>query len=539
METIEADYIVVGAGSAGCVVAGRLSEDPSCRVVLLEAGGEDRNMWIHIPLGYGKTITDARVNWCYETEADPGVNGRKIFWPRGKVLGGSSSINGLLYVRGQAEDFDHWRQLGNVGWSYEDVLPYFKRSENRVGAGDDTVRGRGGPLTVSDLGDRDNALNEAYIRAAEAVGIPRNPDYNGRVQEGVGTYQVTARNGRRASTAMAFLKPARKRPNLRVITGAHAERVLFAGKRAVGVNFRQDGEAKTVRAKREVILCGGAVNSPQLLMLSGVGPAEHLQALGVEVTYDLPGVGRNLQDHFQARFVYKCKYPVTVNDIMMSRSKMARMALQYLLFRNGPLTVSAGTVGIFTRTRPELASPDIQFHFIGFSNDRPAEGLHKFSGFMQNVCQLRPESRGEILLKSADPATPPAIHPNYLSAELDRRTLVDGLKLGRRIAEQPAMQHYIASEYMPGPTVQTDDELLAYAKQYGGTIFHPCSTCKMGSDAMAVVDDQLRVHGLQGLRVADASIMPTLVSGNTNASCIMIGEKCADLVRDQTLARAA
>ena len=539
METIEADYIVVGAGSAGCVVAGRLSEDPTCRVVLLEAGGEDRHMWIHIPLGYGKTITDARVNWLYETEPDPGVNGRKIFWPRGKVLGGSSSINGLLYVRGQAEDFDHWRQLGNVGWSYEDVLPYFKRSENRVGAGDDSVRGRGGPLTVADLGDHDNALNEAYTNAAEAVGIPRNPDYNGRVQEGVGTYQVTARNGRRASSAMAFLKPARKRPNLRVITRAYAERVLFAGKRAVGVNFRQDGEAKTVRAKREVILCGGAVNSPQLLMLSGVGPAEHLQALGVDVTYDLPGVGRNLQDHFQARFVYKCKYPVTVNDIMMSKTKMARMALQYLLFRTGPLTVSAGTVGIFTRTRPELASPDIQFHFIGFSSDRPAEGLHKFSGFMQNVCQLRPESRGEILLKSPDPATPPAIHPNYLSAELDRRTLVDGLKLGRRIAEQPAMQHYIASEYMPGPAVQSDDELLAYAKQYGGTIFHPCSTCKMGSDAMAVVDDQLRVHGLQGLRVADASIMPTLVSGNTNASCIMIGEKCADLVRDQKLARAA
>jgi choline dehydrogenase len=539
METIEADYIVVGAGSAGCVVAGRLSEDASCRVVLLEAGGEDRNMWIHIPLGYGKTITDGRVNWLYETEPDPGVNGRKIFWPRGKVLGGSSSINGLLYVRGQAEDFDHWRQLGNVGWSYEDVLPYFKRSENRVGAGDDTVRGRDGPLTVCDIGDRDNVLNEAYASAAEAVGIPRNPDYNGRVQEGVGTYQVTARNGRRCSSAVAFLKPARKRPNLRVITRAHAERVLFAGKRAVGVNFRQDGELKTVRATREIVLCGGAVNSPQLLMLSGVGPAEHLQALGVDVTYDLPGVGRNLQDHFQARFAYKCKYPVTVNDVMMSKVKMARMALQYLLFRSGPLTVSAGTVGIFTRTRPELASPDIQFHFIGFSSDRPAEGLHKFSGFMQNVCQLRPESRGEILLKSPDPGTPPAIHPNYLSTELDRKTLVDGLKLGRRIAEQPTMRHYIASEYMPGDQVQTDDELLAYAKQYGGTIFHPCSTCKMGGDPMAVVDDQLRVHGLDGLRVADASVMPTLVSGNTNAACIMIGEKCADLVREQTLARAA
>ncbi len=538
METIEADYVVVGAGSAGCVVAARLSEDPTCRVVLLEAGGEDRNPWIHIPLGYGKTIADPRVNWCYETEPDPGVGGRKIFWPRGKVLGGSSSINGLLYVRGQAEDFDHWRQLGNVGWSFDDVLPYFKRSEGRVGAGDD-LHGRDGPLTVSDLGDHDNALSEAYVQAAEAVGIKRNPDYNGRVQDGVGYFQVTARNGRRCSAAVAFLKPAMKRPNLRVITRALAERVLFAGTCAVGVRFSQGGGRITVRAAREVILCGGAINSPQLLMLSGVGSAEHLQSMGVAVTYDLPGVGQNLQDHFQTRLVYKCKFPITVNDIMMSRVKMARMGLQYLLFRNGPLSVSAGTVGIFARTRPELASPDIQFHFIGFSSDRPAAGLHKFSGFSQNVCQLRPESRGEILLRAADPTAPPAIHPNYLSTELDRWTIVEGLKLGRRIADQPSMQHYIESEYLPGPDVRSDDEWLGYARQYGGTIFHPSGTCKMGQDALAVVDDQLRVHGLSGLRVADASIMPTVVSGNTNAACIMIGEKCADLVRGQALARAA
>ena len=539
VETIEADYVVVGAGSAGCAVAARLSEAPTCRVVLLEAGGHDRHFWIHVPLGYGRTITDRRVNWMYETEPDPGVNGRKIFWPRGKVLGGSSSINGMLYVRGQAEDFDHWRQLGNVGWSYEDVLPYFKRAERRVGEGDDAVRGRVGPLTVCDLGNADNALNNAYVAAAEAAGIPRNADYNGRVQEGVGLYQVTARNGRRCSAAVAYLHPARRRPNLRVITGAHAERLLFVGRRSVGVSFRQGGVLKNVSAAREVILCGGAINSPQLLMLSGIGPAEHLQAMGIDVIYDSPGVGQNLQDHFQARFVYKCKYPVTVNDIMMSRIKMARMGMQYLLFRNGPLTVSAGTVGIFTRTRPELASPDVQFHFIGFSSERPAEGLHKFSGFMQSVCQLRPESRGEIVLKSADAAVPPAIHPNYLSVELDRRTLIAGLKLGRRIAEQPAMQYYIASEYLPGESVRSDDELLAYAKQYGGTIFHPTSTCKMGQDPMAVVDETLCVHGLQGLRVADASIMPTVVSGNTNAACIMIGEKCADLVRGRALERVA
>ncbi len=538
METIEADYIVVGAGSAGCVVAARLSEDPSCRVVVLEAGGEDRNPWIHIPIGYGKTITDARVNWMYETEAELELGGRKIFWPRGKVLGGSSSINGLLYVRGQAEDFDHWRQLGNVGWSYDDVLPYFKRSECRIGADPDGLHGRGGELAVADLGDR-NVLSEAYVQAAEAIGIPRNEDYNGRVQDGVGYYQVTARNGRRCSAAVAFLRPAMKRPNLRVITRAHAERILFAGKRATGITFLHAGERKTIRATREVILCGGAINSPQLLMLSGIGPGRHLQERGIEVIAERSGVGQNLQDHFQTRFIYKASQPVTVNDIMMSKVKMARMGLQYLLFRTGPLTVSAGQVAIFTRTRPELASPDIQFHFIGFSSERPAEGLHKFSGFMQNVCQLRPESRGEILLKSTDPMAAPAIHPNYLATDLDRRTLVEGLKLSRRIAEQAPLRAFIASEYLPGEAVQSDDELLAYARQYGGTIFHPCGTCKMGADAAAVVDDRLQVRGITGLRVADASVMPSMVSGNTNAACIMIGEKCADLVRGQALARAA
>jgi choline dehydrogenase len=540
METIEADYVVVGAGSAGCVVAARLSEDPACRVVLLEAGGADRNPWIHIPIGYGKTMTDPRVNWCYQTEPDPGVAGRRIFWPRGKVLGGSSSINGLLYVRGQAEDFAHWRQLGNVGWAFEDVLPYFKRSEGRIAAAadPDDLHGRDGPLAVDDIIDR-NPLSEAYLQAAQAIGIPRNPDYNGASQDGVGYYQVTSRRGRRCSAAVAFLRPAMRRPNLRLITRALASRVLFAGRRATGVRFRHDGADTLVRATREVILCGGAVNSPQLLMLSGIGPAASLQALGIAPLADLSGVGGNLQDHYQTRFAYRCTRPITVNDIMMSRLKMARTGLQYLLFRSGPLTVSAGQVAIFTRTRPELPQPDVQFHFIGFSSDRPADGLHTFSGFTQNVCQLRPESRGEIVLKSADPAMPPAIHPNYLSTELDRRTLLDGMKICRRLGEQPSLRHFIASEYLPGEAIVSDDELLDYARNYGGTIYHPCGTCKMGSDPMAVVDDQLRVRGLQGLRVADASVMPTLVSGNTNAACIMIGEKCADLVRGRVLERAA
>ena len=539
METIEADYIVVGAGSAGCVVAARLSEDPSVKVVLLEAGGPDKSPWIHIPLGYGKTIADPKVNWMYETEPDEKVAGRRIPWPRGKVLGGSSSINGLLYVRGQVEDFDHWRQLGNVGWAYEDVLPYFRRSEGRMGGGGDaSLRGREGPLAVTDLLER-NPLSEAYIAAAEAVGIPRNPDYNGRNQDGVAYYQTTSRNGLRCSAAVAFLKPAMKRPNLRVITNALAERVLLAGRRAVGVVFRHGGHQVTARATKEVILCGGAINSPQLLLLSGIGPAKHLHDMGIEVAHEMRGVGQNLQDHFQTRFVYRCTEKITLNDIMQNPLRMAKMGLQFALFRSGPLTTSAGQVAIFTRSRPELETPDIQFHFIGFSTDRPADGLHKFSGFMQNVCQLRPESRGELLLKSADPAQAPAMFANYLDAELDRRTLVDGLKLARRIAAQAPMRRYIESEYLPGDQAQSDDDLLAYARQYGGSIYHPCGTAKMGHDAAAVVDDQLRVIGLSGLRVADASIMPTVVSGNTNAACIMIGEKCADLLRGRTLARAA
>jgi len=538
METIEADYVVVGAGSAGCVVAARLSEDPTVRVVVLEAGGKDSNIWIHVPIGYGKTIVDPSVNWMYQTEPDPGANNRKLFWPRGKVLGGSSSINGLLYVRGQPADYDHWRQLGNQGWAWDDVLPYFKRSEGRVGPGDDTLRGRDGPLSVIDFQAR-SRLSEAYVESAVQVGIPRNDDYNGVEQEGVGYYQNTMKNGRRWSAHRAFLKPAMKRPNLRVITHAQAERVLLAGRRAVGVAYRQGGTSHTIRATREVILCGGAINSPQLLMLSGIGPAAHLAAMGIEPAHDLPGVGQNLQDHYQVRFVYKCTEAITVNDIMMSPARMAIMGLQYALFRTGPLTASAGQVGIFTKSRPDLEAPDIQFHFIGFSADRPGEGLHKFSGFSQNICQLRPESRGEILLKSPDPLAAPAIHPNYLSADIDRAVLMDGLKLGRRIAQQAPMRAFIASEHLPGEAVQTDAEMLEYARNYGGTIFHPIGTAKMGRDAMAVVDEQLRVHGITGLRVADAAVMPTMVSGNTNAACIMIGEKCADLVRGQSLARAA
>jgi choline dehydrogenase len=525
---IEADYIVVGAGSAGCVMAARLSEDPATKVVLLEAGGADRNPWIHIPLGYGKTITDPRVNWCYETEPD--LNGRRFFWPRGKVLGGSSSINGLVYIRGQAQDFDHWRQLGNAGWSFDDVLPYFKRAEDKISSGGDDLHGRGGPLAVSDVHDYD-PISKAFIKSALDLGFPRNDDFNGRVQEGVGYYHLTTRNGRRCSTAVGYLRPAMKRPNLQVITHALSERIVLEGKRAVGVTFRQGGESRSVRARREVIVCGGAINSPQLLLLSGIGPAAHLAEHGIAVQHALPGVGQSMQDHYQARIVLKCTQPITVNDIMMSKYRMAKTGLDYLLRRKGPLTIAAAQAGLFAKTRRELETPDVQFATVIFSADRPAEGLHKFSGFSLVVYQLRPESRGELKLKSADPAMPPAMHPNYLATETDRRTIVDGLKLSRRLLGTPDMRHFIAGEYIPGEHIQTDEELLDYAKQYGGTVFHPTSTCRMGPDTMAVVDTELCVHGMEGLRVVDASIMPAVVSGNTNAATIMIAEKAADMVR--------
>jgi len=409
-------------------------------------------------------------------------------------------------VRGQPADFDQWRQLGNAGWSWDDVLPYFRRSEGRIGDTAGGLHGTEGPLSVSDITER-HPLCEAYRQAVVDVGIPANADFNGPVQEGVGYYQTTSRRGLRVSAARAFLKPAMRRPNLRVITHALAERVLFAGKRATGVAYSEHGQRHTVRAAREVILHG------------------------IEVRQEMPGVGQNLQDHYQTRFAYRCTEKITVNDIMTSKLSMAKVGLQFLLTRGGPLAISAGQIGVFARSRPELSEPDMQFHFIIFSADRPAEGLHKFSGFTQNVCQLRPESRGEIRLKSADPGSHAAIFPNYLAAETDRRVLTDGLKLSRHIAAQPSMARYIEGEYLPGEAVQTDDELLAYARAYGGTIYHPCGTAKMGQDAMAVVDEKLCVRGVSGLRVADASIMPTLVSGNTNAACIMIGEKAADLIR--------
>ena len=527
-DQIEADFIVVGAGSAGCAVAARLSEDPTTRVLLLEAGGEDRNRWIHIPLGFGKTFADPSVNWCYETEPDPGAGDRRVFWPRGKVLGGSSSINGMVYIRGQAEDFDHWRQLGNTGWSFDDVLPYFRRSEHQM-RGADRFHGTDGPLCVSDVAQ--HPICEAFISATTGLGFPRNDDFNGASQDGVGYHQTTTRNGRRCSTAVGYLRPAMQRANLNVVTGALTEKILFEGRRAVGVTFRRDGGLCTARAAREVILSGGAVNSPQLLMLSGIGPQEHLARFGISVVHHLPGVGQSLQDHYSAAIKLRCKLPITVNDVMLSNARKLKAALEYYMFHRGPLSMISSPAALFARTRPELASPDVKCSISPFSAERPQDGLHRFSGFTMIAYQLRPESRGEIKLKSPDPFDAPAVHPNYLATETDQRTIVAGLKLCRQILATPHMQSFIEAEFQPGSAVESDEELLDYARRRGGTVYHPTSTCKMGNDPMAVVDAELRVHGVDGLRVADASIMPTVVSGNTNAATIMIGEKVADMVR--------
>jgi choline dehydrogenase len=521
------DYIVVGAGSAGCVLANRLTESGRHRVLLLEAGPADRNIWIHIPLGYGKLFTDARFNWLYQTEPEPELKNRQVIQPRGKVLGGSSSINGLLYIRGQREDFDHWRQLGNTGWSFDDVLPYFRKSEDQQRGGDD-LHGEGGPLGVSDVAP--HPLCEAFIAAAEQAGYPRNVDFNGPAQEGAGYFQLTARGGRRCSTARAFLKPARKRGNLAVAPRALASRILFEGSRAVGVEYRQDGQLRRARANGEVILSGGAFNSPQLLQLSGVGPAELLKSFGIPVVRDMPGVGADLQDHFQARFNYRCSEPLTVNDAMASWRGRIGMALQYAVSRKGHLSIGAGYAGGFFKTDPSLASPDVQIHFILFSADTVGQQLHTFPGFIASVCQLRPQSRGHVRIKSADPAAAPAIQQNYLAAAADRDTMVAGMKLTRRIMGQPAIRRYIVEELNPGPQCTSDDALLDYARAKGTTVFHPTTTCRMGPDDRAVVDERLRVRGLERLRVVDASIMPTVVSGNTNAAVIMIAEKGSAMI---------
>ena len=522
------DFIVVGAGSAGCVLAARLSEDPATRVLLLEAGGRDTNPWIHIPVGYFRTMHDPATDWCYRTEPEPALDGRSLDWPRGKVLGGSSSINGLLYVRGQPRDFDHWRQLGNAGWSFEDVLPYFIRAEDQE-RGADEWHGAGGPQAVSDMRVRRDVC-DAFIAGAEEIGIPRNDDINGARQEGAGYFQLTARNGRRWSTAVGYLRPARRRPNLRVVTRAHVHRLCFEGRRAVGVRYAVGSDVREARARAEVVLCAGAVGSPQILQLSGVGPAALLERHGIGTVHHLPGVGENLQDHLQIRAVYRCTRP-TLNDEVNNPFRKALLGLEYLLRRTGPMSMGASQVYVFARTRPELETPDIQFHFQPLSADRPGQGLHRFSAFTASVCQLRPESRGRIRIKHPDPYAYPAIEPNYLATAGDRAAAVAGLRMTRAIAGSRAMRPFVEEELLPGPEARSDEALLEAARGIAQTIYHPAGTCAMGRGPHAVVDERLRVRGAGGLRVVDASVMPVITSGNTNAPTIMIAEKAADMIR--------
>ncbi|MBN9005746.1 MAG: choline dehydrogenase [Rhizobiales bacterium] len=527
-EAREFDYIIVGAGSAGCVLANRLTASGQHLVLLLEAGPKDSNIWIHVPLGYGKLFKEASVNWMFQTEPEPGLNGRSVFQPRGKVLGGSSSINGLLYVRGQHEDYDRWRQRGNIGWGYDDVLPYFKKAEDQC-RGSNDYHGAGGPLPVSDWRHHD-PLSEAFVKAAAEVGIPTNPDFNGATQEGAGFFQTTTRRGRRASTARSYLRPAMQRSNLHVETEAQAQRLLFEGRRAVGVVYKQNGIERTARARKEMIVASGAYGSPQLLQLSGVGPADLLKQRGIAVVLDAPGVGNDLQDHMQARIVMRCKQKVTLNDVMNNPLRQIMAGAQYAALRKGPLTIAAGTSGAFFKTDPRLASPDIQIHFLPFSTDKMGEKLHPYSAFSASVCQLRPESRGTLRIKSADASVAPEIRINYLASETDRTAFIEGMKILRNILKAPAMAPYVIDEAEPGPSVVTDEQILEFCRQRGSTVYHPTSTCRMGNDPLAVVDQRLRVHGMEGLRVVDASVMPDLMSGNTNAPTIMIAEKASDMI---------
>ena len=526
---MEFDFIIVGAGSAGCVLANRLSADGRYRVALFEAGGRDTYPWIHIPVGYFKTMGNPATDWCYRTEPDPGLNGRSINWPRGKVLGGSSSINGLLYVRGQPQDFDQWRQLGNVGWGWDDVMPLFRRAENWEGA-PSAVRGAGGPLNVSES-RLSRPVIDAWVDAAERLGYRRNDDYNGEDQEGVGHFQMTMRNGRRCSSATAFLKTARKRTNLHIFTGAKTLGLIMEGRRAAGIRVRQGDRVIEARAGREVILSAGSLGSPHIMMLSGIGAGSELAAHGIGVVHDLAGVGKNLQDHLQARPVYKTTAS-TINSETRHPLQYVGIAFEYALRRSGPMAMAASLGTAFLKTRPELETPDIQFHIQPFSADSPGQGTHPFSAFTASVLHLRPESAGHLALTSSSPDDYVAIHPNYLAAKTDCDTIVAGVRIARAVCAADPVKSMITEEHAPGPAVDdADDEaILEWVRNTATTIYHPTGTCKMGTDSMAVVDPRLRVHGIEGLRVADASIMPVITSGNTNAPAIMIGEKASDMI---------
>ena len=531
----EYDYIIVGAGSAGCVLANRLTTNGRHRVLLLEAGPSDRRFWVQVPIGYGKTFYNPAVNWMYQTEPIPGLGGRINYFPRGKVLGGSSSINAMVYSRGQAGDFDDWAAMGNPGWGWADVLPLYKRMEDHeLGAG--PFHGAGGPLHVTMINGAVHPLTRRYLKAGQEAGLTFNPDLNGETIEGVGLYQINTQGGFRMSAARAYLWPARNRPNLRVETEALATRILFEGRRAIAISYEQRGQKHEARAGREIILAGGSINSPQLLQLSGIGPQDVLRSCGVDVLHDSPAVGRNLQDHLCFDHVYRSKLPSLNNELYPWWGKL-RAGLRYVLARTGPLSLSLNQGGGFFRARPDSERPDIQLYFSPLTYEKSVPGVRAltrtdpFPGFIVSASPCRPTSRGHLEIRSADPHEAPAIHPNYLSTNHDVEELLAGARFLRRLADTPSMAAIIAEELKPGPSVRSDEECIADIRARCYSVFHPVSTCRMGPDpADSVVDHRLRVHGLDRLRVIDASIFPTVTSGNTNAPAIMVGEKGADLV---------
>ena len=528
------DYIVIGAGSSGCVIAGRLSEDPKNTVCLLEAGPKDTSPWIHLPIGYGKTMWDPKLNWKFETEPDPGMNQRKIYWPRGKCLGGSSSINGLIFIRGQKEDYDGWKNLGNTGWGWDDVLPYFKKAEGNDRLGE-PLHSKAGPLKASSI-PKKHPLVESFIKSAVRLGVPETDDFNNLTQEGVGYYQLTTHKGLRCSTAVAYLNPIKKRSNLSILTDSQVLRIIFEGRRAVAIELIRDGQKQVIRANKEIILSAGALQSPQLLQLSGIGPAALLREFNIPIIQDLPGVGENLQDHLQYRLIYELNQPISTNVELSSLFGKMKIGLDWLLFRGGPLSIGINQGGLFTKVMDSSLTPDIQFHMATLSADMAGGNVHPFPGFTMSVCQLRPESRGHVRIQSADPLVPPKMVANYLATEHDRNTSVEAVKFARKIAQTEPLKSLITREIKPN-NPQSDADLLEFCRNNGATIFHPTGTCQMGPDAdpMAVLDSELRVRGVSGLRVVDCSAMPTLPSGNTNWPAVMMAEKAADFILNKKI----